>query len=707
MSDLIPREITTNILLRLRVRDLVNCRRVSKHWLSVIDDPQFIRRKLHLSLSTNSNFALFRQQRKAEPTVLYSSDDTSSISFSNPIQCDSRPMWLMGSCHGLVCFTLFNYPHDFIIVNPSTGEHHTLSINPITALDELKACGFGYDELLDDYKMVRILETRSDPQSENRSYIAEIYGVRSKGLLTTIPLPSTADWSNCNRMFVGVFFKSSLHWYIQHSAGYPAVHERMIHAIDLVSNTYRELQLPETGFGQVVEFLNVGIVDRRMCLCGFLNADKKFGIWVMDEYENPESWNMIYSFQNIIDLKGPSIVINRWAHEIPQDVMVNILRRLSIKDLASYRRVSKQWLAIIEDPDFIRSQLHRSLSANSNSTLFLQDRRSPTLFYWKQKYPGDTSFFSNLISCDSRAVRLMGSCHGLVCYSLSNYPHGFVVLNPSTGERHTLSNPSNDSRIGDQLLAYGFGYDELSDDYKVVKILCTSSVDPDNNLSYTAEIYGIRSNGFYRTIPLPTEDWNGYLSTCIGVFFGTSLHWCTLNLGSGDNVILAIDLVSNTYRQLQVPQTTLRLDWCLTVGVVDRRLCFCGTIREESKIGIWVMEEYGNLESWNMIYCFKFVVGIGVVPITVIPVGSNGGQILLMADGDIFAWYDPTKNEGETTTRIPTNSMMELYEGIYCTESLVKILPSDVKKNASTEEDSSIDLRNFKALMHKDSSDQE
>ncbi|CAN1161576.1 hypothetical protein LINPERHAP2_LOCUS24006 [Linum perenne] len=54
-----------NILLRLRVNDLVRCRRVSKFWLSVIDDPHFIsRRQLQLSISTNSNAALLLQKEE-------------------------------------------------------------------------------------------------------------------------------------------------------------------------------------------------------------------------------------------------------------------------------------------------------------------------------------------------------------------------------------------------------------------------------------------------------------------------------------------------------------------------------------------------------------------------------------------------------------------------------------------------------------------
>ncbi|CAN0896663.1 F-box protein CPR1 [Linum grandiflorum] len=361
---------------------------------------------------------------------------------------------------------------------------------------------------------------------------------------------------------------------------------------------------------------------------------------------------------------------------IPREVMANILLRLRMKDLFSCRCVSKQWLSIIEDPDFIRSQRECALSRNSNSVLFLQDRTSPRLLYWKHKYASDDdiSFSSSAPTClESTQVQLMGSCHGLVCYSLFN---DFVLLNLTTGERHTLSNPSKEGRpIGDRLKAYGFGYDELSDDYKVVRILETNNL---SNCSYVAEIYGVRSKGFFRTIPFPIADWRNYAGRkFIGVFFGTSLHWCIRN-SVREHVIHAIDLVSNTYRQLQLPRTGFGRVYFLNVGIVDGRLCVCGFLLDEREIGIWVMEEYGNPESWNRIYSVQNY-DCGLVPLAVTSVGSIGGKILLMVNSEILVWFDPTKKNVSRTDR---NFYHKPHEAVYCLESLVKIFPNDVKKDA-------------------------
>ncbi|CAN0897156.1 F-box protein CPR1 [Linum grandiflorum] len=306
MSDLIPEELMANILLRLRVKDLVNCRRVSKQWLSIIDDPHFIRSQLECALSTNSNSALFVHDMESfsYSRVVYWKHkyaDINSFFSTHPTRYEptEKPV-LIGSCHGLVCFALSNHPRaDLRIMNPSTGECHTLksNLNPSNEGDTLgrRAYGFGYDELSDDYKVVRILRTKRYDPDIKRSYTAEIYGVRSKGFFMTIPLPD-ANWAN-NYIgkSMGVFCRGSLHWCTRNSDTV----EHVIHAIDLVSNTYRQLHLPgTTTFGQSWR-MNLGIVDRRLCLCSYLRDEMKIGIWVTEEYWNFESWNMIYCLQYV------------------------------------------------------------------------------------------------------------------------------------------------------------------------------------------------------------------------------------------------------------------------------------------------------------------------------------------------------------------------------------------------------------------------
>ncbi|CAN0897109.1 F-box protein CPR1 [Linum grandiflorum] len=384
------------------------------------------------------------------------------------------------------------------------------------------------------------------------------------------------------------------------------------------------------------------------------------------------------------------------ADLIPPEIMVDILLLLRVKDLVNCRRVSKQWLSIIDDPHFIGSQLECALSNPSNSTIFLHDRKSQTQF-WKPKNASDISLsFSTPTHNEPSFGRLIGSCHGLVCFSLSNHQRNpdFVILNPSTGERHTLTNPSKEvGRIGNELKACGFGYDELLDDYKVVRILETRSDDPHNmNPSYTAEIYGVRSKGFFTTIPLPTTDWRYRIPMSMGVFFGSSLHWDTWSKVSG-YMIHAIDLASNTYRRKPVskigsgPHIYFR-----NLGILDRSLCLCGILEGTFKIGIWnVREEYENFEAWNMIYyidpsCFARCVFY---------VGSNGEKILLMTSWDIFVWYDPTEKNACTKKAKKKAKKKALKwlkikhvnsnycDTMYCLESLVKILPKEFEEEQS------------------------
>ncbi|CAN0897155.1 F-box protein CPR1 [Linum grandiflorum] len=340
---------------------------------------------------------------------------------------------------------------------------------------------------------------------------------------------------------------------------------------------------------------------------------------------------------------------------IPEEIMVDILLRLRVKDLVNCRRVSKQWLSIIDDPDFVHRQLHGSLS--TNSILFLQDRVSAKVFYWKQQSHDDigSSFFlSDPTEYEpTQKLQLIGSCHSFVCFSILNHSPSpdFLILNPSTGERHQLT--SNPSKEGDELKAYGFGYDELSDDYKVVRILQTErSGDYDD--PHIAEIYGVRSNCFYR-IPLPFADWtNNYFTNLMGVIYGSSLHWCNLNTNVRKYVIHTIDIVSNTYRKLHLPLTTFGNHYWIRIfnlSVVDGCLCLLALRSDERKIGIWVMEEYGNSESWNRICCIPqdVVQQSTSCPYAVTYLGHNGDKILLMIDWHMVVLYDRAKKNVDET----------------------------------------------------------
>ncbi|CAN0862700.1 F-box protein CPR1 [Linum grandiflorum] len=284
--------------------------------------------------------------------------------------------------------------------------------------------------------------------------------------------------------------------------------------------------------------------------------------------------------------------------------MANILLRLRAKDLVNCKRVTKLWMSIIDDPNFIGSQLECALSTNSNSAIFLQE------------------------------------------------------------------SPSDDY----SLLAYGFGYDKSSDDYKVVRIVETKQGGT-TGYSYRAQVCGVRSKCF-SSIPLPiTDNWNWCCLTrnYMGVFSDGTLHWCAaVGNRTVEYVIHAFDLVSNTYRQLRWPVSNFGDQVCrLNLGIVDRRLCVCGVFKDQSEIGIFVMEEYWNSKSWNMIYSIQNVDQRYSSPYDVVNcVGNNGDKILLVINWERYVWFDPT-----TTIMVDMDLRRNSpeSEAIFCLESLVKI----------------------------------
>ncbi|CAN1750836.1 F-box protein CPR1 [Linum perenne] len=354
---------------------------------------------------------------------------------------------------------------------------------------------------------------------------------------------------------------------------------------------------------------------------------------------------------------------------IPSEVITNILHRLRVNDLVKFRLVSKEWMSIIDSPRFISDQLHRSQATNSNVALFLQT--SNNLFYWRQKN-GSSSSSSPLAPMEylnqPSKVLIMGCCHGLICYLHLNQPHyDLVVLNPSTGERHTVSSFISYAKFA-KFERYGFGYDELSRDYKVVMLSLS-------RISHV-EIYDMRGKGFSMRIRNPSSEFICGPEEQRGVYVGGALHWSIVSydeIGHSYDII-AFDLGSNTKRKL--PHPYYDFDWAnlihVSIGIVDSCLSVCSFYKEQrvNKVGMYVMREYGNGGSWNKIYSFQSpsVIFSSINPKSVIPVGSDGDRVLLKVAIGEFVWLDNV-DEAVLINR------GKLFNAVYCLESLVKIFP--------------------------------
>ncbi|CAN1331189.1 hypothetical protein LINPERPRIM_LOCUS35230 [Linum perenne] len=180
------------------------------------------------------------------------------------------------------------------------------------------------------------------------------------------------------------------------------------------------------------------------------------------------------------------------------------------------------------------------------------------------------------------------------------------------------------------------------------------------------EVYGVRAKSFSYHENLfqivPKSD-----NRQMGVFVGGALHWST-NYFYPD--ILALDLGTETFRKIPQPDYD-RNSWVLmSIGVIRSCLCISAVDKRNKLADIWVMDEYGDIQSWRLVFRIK-----DCIPTSVVPIEMNRGRILLKMDGFKFVWCGPEENKMELQEMMVDES--GFYEAVYWLESLVKVSVND------------------------------
>ncbi|KAF9610617.1 hypothetical protein IFM89_023505 [Coptis chinensis] len=153
---------------------------------------------------------------------------------------------------------------------------------------------------------------------------------------------------------------------------------------------------------------------------------------------------------------------------IPHDILFfGILVRLPAKSLLRFKCVSKLWYAILGEPEFIKAHLTRTKEQSTSSIVgFFQVK------YKDSKKEGCEYIFVNKEGPEYFAVQTVkwtsrvGDCNGLFCFRSRS---GFEICNPST--REFLYRPLPPPPPPHCLISYGFGFDPLKNEYKVVQIV--------------------------------------------------------------------------------------------------------------------------------------------------------------------------------------------------------------------------------------------
>jgi len=306
---------------------------------------------------------------------------------------------------------------------------------------------------------------------------------------------------------------------------------------------------------------------------------------------------------------------------LPEELIVEVLSFLGVKYLMRMKCVCKSWKALISaDRVFIKMHLkkqsarmtHLALLSNTSdegsedcravpiSRLLVTTSNSITLTDDNPLYR-----FRN-----KDAIRIVGSCNGLVCLRICSYTaeyteYLFRFWNPAIRIiSETFVSPPISLKLRENIHNFSFGYDDSTETYKMV-LLCLKE---DGNLITTVvRIFTLGDcvwkdiDCFPVVLVCPLFCWVAR----DGVYFNNSINWlvrrqhnCHLkNITIEQLMIISLDLGTETYTELLLPRccdvdlhdsTTLSP----TLSVLNDCLCFSYTLKKTHYV-IWKMKAFG------------------------------------------------------------------------------------------------------------------
>ncbi|XP_074304955.1 F-box protein CPR1-like [Silene latifolia] len=324
---------------------------------------------------------------------------------------------------------------------------------------------------------------------------------------------------------------------------------------------------------------------------------------------------------------------------LPMVLITEILSRLPVKSLVRFGCVSKPWDSLIKDPIFIKLHLKHSLETDTNQTLIIRDG---CLYSLDFPVLNSLTLIDHPLKTDRFETELQGSCNGPLCLYNDDEEgmNGTIFYNPAT--RKHIDVPVSEIELpGDQNYAlardssdrtvYGFGYDHVTDDYKLVRVIQFMGGDE----------------------------------------FDSEVKVYSLNSGSWGGICYFLREYYLTYKRLwgyypEYSDTEFHID----VGVLKGCLCvLCNYVDVKSEF--WVMEEYDAQNSWTKMFSIAQRDIIGVYEyVRPLARSKEGSRVLVEQDGKSLFWFDL---EIQTIDNVEVAGLRRMLDAEMMVESLVPL----------------------------------
>ncbi|KNA14819.1 hypothetical protein SOVF_104000 [Spinacia oleracea] len=320
---------------------------------------------------------------------------------------------------------------------------------------------------------------------------------------------------------------------------------------------------------------------------------------------------------------------------LPEELVIEILKRQPVSSLLRFMSVSKSWYSIITNPSFVSAHLSQQLnptSKNGVTTLYGVSRK---FFLHNVDEPLD-----NWVEIDSPfrfKSLIVGCCHGVIClfdYWSNNGLNPLILWNPSIRKAFTLPFPIVVE--GFRNFTLGFGFDSSSKDYKVVRV----SWKWENGETYLrAEVCSL-SKGGWRRVRSSVEGGRFEIERR-GICVNGVIHWmCKMRVGNNVflKTILAFKLANEEFDLIVLPNP-LSSFVLFSVRLVEDKLAVSCT---GDGSYVWVMEEYGVQKSWRKL--LNFHLGYNVGSVLGAMVAADGKIVVTTSVGNWISW-DPNNQD--------------------------------------------------------------
>ncbi|XP_058786770.1 F-box/kelch-repeat protein At3g23880-like [Vicia villosa] len=277
---------------------------------------------------------------------------------------------------------------------------------------------------------------------------------------------------------------------------------------------------------------------------------------------------------------------------LPIDLVAEIFCRLPVKLLVQLRCMCKSWNSLISDRSFTRK--HLSLSTTRRIHYATYEHKPHELVH--NSYPLDSVLSTKVKPRRLPFNSIVASCDGILC--LCDKRKGCVALwNPSI-RKFKESPPFENTQILNQVYTtFGFGYDRVSDNYKVVVLYYTEG----NLLDTTkVKVHTLGTNLWKTAESFP---FGAVCDEQPGTFVSGTINWMAYTewRRKGLLFIVSFDLGTDSYRKLLPPHhAEIRPDY-LRLSVLRDCLCLI------SDHHIWVMKEYGIQDSWTKLFSVSYM----------------------------------------------------------------------------------------------------